>query len=290
MRTLLLLSTLFTALFASAVASTLDFPEIPGSKRVITLEETKNYWVNMMPTPVEPRRLARDYQKLMVTYHQQVGERHRLIQAIRAGRHDKYAKIAMLRHNLQAYWLRGNKAMIAKAAAELDQLEGIAQADEDKRANAERLERLIAATERLAAAIEKNGGAIPANADQLVDDIVPFERDRNDRRSLITYLNDEIALCRQPIIAYRPHDHSHSTHGHSHSHRTATTSHPTKTPAYVHPPGSHSTGSSGRHNIVPRQPQVQQPQVPQPQVRPAPAVQPQARPIQVRQPQIRPAR
>jgi hypothetical protein len=182
----------------SPAACALELPEIPDSARVLSVEEVKNYWVNKLPEPREPTLLKRDYQSLIVDYHRQVGERHRLIQAIRAGEYDDFAKIVMLWHNIQAYLLRGEDAKAEALSAELEELEAIAQREEAERANEDRLERLIAATERLAAAIENNGGIVPDG----VDELIPFERDADDDRSLLTYLYDEIAICRQPVIVH----------------------------------------------------------------------------------------
>ena len=270
-----------TILIPSAPAQ--ELPEIPDSLRILSIQEVKNYWVNRMPEPREPSRLKRGYGGLIVDYHRQVGERYRLIQAIRAGEYDGYARIIMLRHNLQVYLLKGDDAQVTALDAELAELEAAAQREEAERANQDRLERLIAATERLAAAIENNGGQVPAGADE----IIPFERDQDDDRSLLTYLYDEIAICRQPLVIPYQHGQDHPAHPY---------------------PEEDPRGGDGRGNLQPRQfqelrPQVVSPSQPgsepipprsQPQVRPAPSPmpsQPQVRPVPAPlQPQVRPAR
>ena len=272
-----LFSLLLVSLTAAA-ASAATFPEIPASQRILSQQEVKNYWVNKMPTPAEPSRLARSYKTLIVNYHKQVGERHRLIQAIRAGKHDRLAKIVMLRHNIKAYTSMGKHAKAAALNNELIALETALAREAKERANADRLERLIAATERLAAAIENNGGVVPANAEQIVAEIVPFERDRNDRRDIIAHLHHEIALCRQPIIVHPRHGtnpHHHHTPGVSQ--RTSTRPRINK-PITVRPSigTAHRPSNPTRTTTVPHQPQVRQPQVRQV---PAP-----------RQPQIKPAK
>ena len=285
MRALYLSIILVVAAVMISPARALSLPEIPDSLRILSTQEVKNYWVNKMPEPREPSRLAREYHTLIVEYHREVGERHRLIQEIRAGRYDGYARIIMLRHNLQAYLLMGDDVQVAAVRTELEELEAIAQREEAEAARADRLERLIAATERLAAAIENNGGVIPAG----VDGIVPFDRDEYDDRPLMTYLYDEIAICRQPVIIHhdsvdhRPH-HPDGVAGHGGRRERA--------PAVVIPytPGTRPTPGGvvtdpprSRPNPVRTHPQVRpgpkpSPMPSQPQVRPARApVQPQVR-------------
>ncbi|MFT5857006.1 MAG: hypothetical protein ACI8XO_004264 [Verrucomicrobiales bacterium] len=257
---LLLLLPAFFLLNASAQS----LPEIPHSQRVISLEEVKNYWVNHLPEPREPSRLAREYYRLNVQYHQQVGARHRLIQAISAGKQDAYAKLVMLRHNVVAYRLKGQDDQVLALSEELEKLEAIVAKEKAENEQAERLERLIAATERLAAAIEKNGANLPQDAQQIVEEIVPFERDRNDHRSVITHLHDEIAICNQyPIIIHRrPTSQPYCPPVHW----------PVATPVCETPT---IVIRPSRPSIHPRQPQVRpviaprQPSVPQPRVRPA---------------------
>lgn len=275
MRTNILLLTLLAVAIPGAVRAQ-TFPQIPDSERILSQLEVKNFWVNRMPEPQEPGRLARGYDHLIVQYHQQVGERHRLIQAIRAGVHDRLAEVVKLRHNIRAYQLQGEELKAAPLKAELAKIEAVVQQEEDERANADRLERLIAATERLAAAIENNGGNLPADAEQMVAEIIPFERDRDDRRDLFTHLREEIALCQQPIIVHRrlgrsvapAIDHRHG----------GTTSHivPSTGGTRIRP----SAPTGGSPAILPHpRPTTIMPR--QPQVRPVPAP---------RQPQVRPAR
>ena len=287
---------LFSFLFMAAAAvispaGAQDLPEIPDSLRILSVQEVKNYWVNRMPEAREPSSLARDYKRLIVEYHRQIGERHRLIQAIRAGRYDEYARIVMLRHNLQAYLLRGDDAQVAAVGAELDELEALARREEAEAANADRLERLIAATERLAAAIENNGGIVPAGAEE----IVPFDRDEYDDRSLMTYLYDEIAICRQPLVIHhlpghnRPHHPHHPDGGTAHGGRpigvpeVAVPLSPSTRPAPVvttpDPPRSRPTPVRVRPQVSPGPKPGRLPS--QPQVRPVRA------PMQPRVPQAR---
>ena len=299
MRALVLCLSLLVAIATIPIPSApaQELPEIPDSLRILSIQEVKNYWVNMMPEPLEPSRLKRGYDSLIVEYHRQVGERHRLIQEIRAGEYDGYAQIIMLRHNLQAYLLRGDDAQVVALDAELAELEAAARREEAERANQDRLERLIAATERLAAAIENNGGQVPAGADE----IIPFERDQDDERSLLTYLYDEIAICRQPLVV--PYQHGHGSPDRAHVEDGHRQDHPAN--PY---PEEDPRGHDGRGNRQPRQfqelsPQVVSPSQPgpgsipprsQPQVRPVPSPvpsQPQVRPVPApMQPQVRPAR
>ena len=262
---------LLILLATATVAQAGQFPEIPESERVLSQQEVKNYWANRMPQPDEPSRLDRGYQSLIIHYHQQVGERHRLIKAIRAGKHDRLAKTVMLRHNIQAYVLKGDDAQVAKLGTELAEIEAVVQREEKERTNQDRLERLIAATERLAAAIENNGGQAPDDAGEMVAEIVPFERDRDGGRDLVYHVYQEIATCRLPIIAL---PRIHHRHGPKAVHRRTGT--------------SIGTGVHGSTNIYPstkrgvtrsstrstfgtsRQPQVRSVPAPrQPQVRQA---------------------
>lgn len=286
---------LLALLVTAATARAQNFPQIPESQRVLSLLEVKNYWVNRLPRPTEPGRLDRGYKTLIVEYHQRVGERHRLIQAIQAGTYDRLAKVVMLRHNIQAFRLKGDDASAAELAAELAAIEAVVLREEQKRADADRLERLIAATERLVAAIENNGGNIPPEAQPMVDEIIPFERDRDGNRDIITHLRDEIALYRQPIIVHQRHHHTPGVSRHITSNR-GTTGHGTT--VQVRPSISPSQGTSHRsktgtstsqpqvRTVTPRQPQVRQQPVRQQPVRQQPV-----RPVPApRQPQVRPAR
>ena len=302
---------ILTLLLSAAIvfqSSAVELPEIPKSERVLSLQEVKNFWVNKLPSPKEPSRLDRDYHKLIVSHHQQVGERHRLIQAIKAGKYDQLAKIVMLEHNITAYMLKKDNAKVTELSAELNQLTAAAQAEAEKRAEADRIERLIAATNRLAAAIENNGGFIPDDAHALADDIVPFDRIGDDHYGIVTYLHNQIGYCPQPLILH----HGTYGHGHGHGHKKAKKS----TPAYVHPPNSYPKGDPrgkkakenypyNRPSYTPPKPTFPQrpgttplPAKRQPSVRVTPATprQPQVRPApaprqpQVRQPQVRPAR
>jgi hypothetical protein len=231
---LLLLLTALTAFPARAVT----LPEVPDSLRILTRQEVKNYWVNQLPEPVEPSSLARGYQDLMVTYRHEVGERQQLILAIRVGKYEQRAEIVRLRHNILAYHRKGDDDKVFEFGEELAKLEAAEAQQAAQSAQADRLERLIAATERLAAAIEENGGALPADADE----IIPFERDRDDRRDVATYLYEEIAICNRPFIT-RYH-HRYGSH---------------VVPARPHHVGRPIT--QPRPSVFPQQPQVSQPQV-----------------------------
>ena len=138
----ILLTLFFVAVLA--IPGRADMPLIPNSARIITLEEVKNYWVNRLPVPTQPSRLMRDHHKLIVHYHKEIGERHRLVQAIRAGKHDEEAKIVMLEHNIYAYLLKHDDAKVAELTAELGKLQAVAKREREKRAEADRIERLDA--------------------------------------------------------------------------------------------------------------------------------------------------
>jgi len=271
MRATIFLFLLLLGTAASARAQ--DFPAIPDSDRVLSQLEVKNFWINRLPEPAQPSRGEPSYQTLVVLYFQKVGERHRLIQAIRAGRHDRLARIAALRHNIQAYLLKGDAASASKLSAELAAIEAPILRQEKERADAERLERLIAANERLAAAIENNGGGLPDKdkADAQDAAIVPFERvgDTRRRRTYVTpyyvspYYGD-ISFYRQPLIVHQRH---HHTPGVS---QRLTTNTNRGTTVHVHPSSGHPSRVTRPAVATPRQPQVRPVQAPkQPQVRPA---------------------
>ena len=273
----------FIAALLTTPAAAADMPEIPNSYRVITVEQVKNYWIAKLPRALQPSRLSRNYAQENSLYHQRVGERHRLIREIRAGRHDYQAKVVMLRHNIVAWRLRGDNDKVLELGEELEALEKAEAAKRQEQrarrvggdAEAERLERLIAATERLAAAIEENGGAIPDEAEEMVQEIVPFERNRDrgrhDRRAIIAHLHAEIERCRQPIIVHDSHSHGRG-HSHTSSHRGS---------SHRHDQQSHTTPSRPSRSQQQSKPSGRSQFVPVPAARPAPA----PAPVQVKQPQ-----
>ena len=284
-----------------------NFPHVPDNLQILDINQVKNYWVNMTPEPREPNLLNRDRASLMVAYPRQVGERHRFIQAIRAGTHDRLARLVMLRHNIQTYLLKGNDEMVAKLRAELAELEAEIAAEEEVAAaarreqeEADRIERLIAATNRLAAALENNNGALPRDLVQEVHEIVPFEEDCD----IVPNIHRDIIGHRLPIII--DHGHGHNVHVHGNNQHVRpnrvqqrrvdklpqTTTPPRRSPAQ----GGHRTPS----RVQPTQPRVSQPRTTQPSTKQPSVRQPSVRqpsvktpsvPQQtVRQPSVRPAR
>ena len=294
MRPLFLLLSVF---LITSQAGAMVLPEIPNSPRILTTEEVKNFWVNRMPVPSAPSQLRSDYARANVGYHRQIGERHRLVQEIRAGRLDKEAKMAMLRHNIVAYRMHGKNDELLALSAELDTLERAELKDQQQMelerqaemprltdAEADRLERLIAATERLAEAIENNGGVVPDNADDMVNEIIPFERDRDRGVSLISSLHREIGFFGSPIYFGQPFFNGHRDRRFS----GKGISRPIQAEQVRGSDGvqrAQPARDSRRGVANPRQPQVQQPQVQQPQVRQPQSFKPQVRQPQVRQPQ-----
>jgi len=294
-----LLLILFTAAGLSA-ASAQNFPHVPDNLRILDVNQVKNYWTNMTPEPREPNLLNRDHGSLMVDYHRKVGERHRFLQSIAAGKHDRQARLVMLRHNIQTYMLRGDDENVKKLRAELAALEAEIAAEQAVVAEAQReqdevdrIERLIAATNRLAAALENNGGNLPRELVQEVQEIVPFEEDCD----IVPNIRRDIIGHRVPIIIDDGR-HIHIPDNRPQHARPRVQPNPREgkkiRPPSVHQPSRAPARSQPRTNPSrPSQPAVRQPQVQQPNVRPAqPAAkqQPAPRQPQVQQQKVRPAR
>jgi hypothetical protein len=191
---------LLVFLFAAS-AWAQDLPTIPDSDRILTQDEVKNFWINSLPVAQEPSRLARNYKGLIEAYHEQIRSRQSFIAMIQSGEYDLQARIAMLRHNVATYRLKGAEEKAAALEERLEDLEIVAQQQEKERANVERQERLIAATERLAAAIEKNGGIASTNVVEVI------ESDASGYEAYIAHLNHEMARirnCPTPPVVQTP--------------------------------------------------------------------------------------
>ncbi|WP_035606291.1 hypothetical protein [Haloferula sp. BvORR071] len=97
-------------LFLSALAplTAAEFPNVPGSDRVLTTMEVKNFWVNHLhnqPLAPEPTRLHPE--KAEARSHE-ITRRRELIKAIRAGQHDLAARLVCLSHNVEAWTRQGD--------------------------------------------------------------------------------------------------------------------------------------------------------------------------------------
>ena len=191
---------LLMLLFANS-AWAQDLPAIPDSDRILTQDEVKYFWINSLPVPQEPSRLARNYKGLMEAYYEQIRSRKAIIASIQSGEFDLLARIVMLRHNRTTYQLRGDREKAAALQERLDDLELVARQEEKNRAEADRQERLIAATTRLAEAIEKNGGVAPVNVVEVI------EGDTSGYEAYIAHLNYELAKirnCPKPPVKQTP--------------------------------------------------------------------------------------
>ncbi len=98
-------------------------PEIPPSERILSIEEVRNYWVNTLrgrPVPPRPTGLHPDQQR---QWSDMVRARQHLIERARQGEFDDQAAFVALRHNANAWRMRGDEEQAEKIEAKLRALE-----------------------------------------------------------------------------------------------------------------------------------------------------------------------
>ena len=108
-------------LFLSALAplTAAEFPCVPGSDRVLSTLEVKNFWVNHLqnqPLASKPTRLHPEQEE---SRQREISRRQGLIQAIRSGQHDIAARLVCLSHNVEAWTRQGDEAKAFEAERQL---------------------------------------------------------------------------------------------------------------------------------------------------------------------------
>lgn len=94
-------------LFLSALSPLMaaDFPVVPASNRVLSVDEVKNFWIHSIkaePLPPKPTRL---YPEKQAARARVIAQRRSLIEEVRSGQHDLAARLVSLSHNVEA-WTR----------------------------------------------------------------------------------------------------------------------------------------------------------------------------------------
>jgi hypothetical protein len=99
-------------LFLAALAplSAADFPVIPPSDRVLTVQEVKSYWLNRLRAQPLPPETTRLHPEKAAARRAEIRRRRALMEDIRAGHHDLAARLVCLSHNLEAWSRRGEDA------------------------------------------------------------------------------------------------------------------------------------------------------------------------------------
>jgi hypothetical protein len=150
-------------IFGAVRAHSETLPEIPGSSRVITFPQVRNFWIRALqakPVPPKPNGLHPDRQS---TWSRALADRNATIEAIRNGDHDTEALLVLHSHNAAAWRLSGNEeaAMAEEATlrelrehlARMHTLEFLARAAQSQIDSAERLRNIEAELESLRATL-----------------------------------------------------------------------------------------------------------------------------------------
>ena len=104
---------------AAAAVRAEQLPAIPGSSRILDLEQVKNFWVNTLsrkPIPSKPTGLHPEQQ---AAWQRALDDRHATIRSVMSGWREEEARLAMLSHNATAWRMQGNEMAAQNAEAEL---------------------------------------------------------------------------------------------------------------------------------------------------------------------------
>lgn len=111
-------------LFLSALAplAAADFPVLPPSDRVLSVEQVKTYWVNRLRSQPLPPKATRLYPEKEAARRAEIQRRRALMEAIRQGHHDLAARLVCLSHNVEAWSRLGNETRSAEVEQRLIRL------------------------------------------------------------------------------------------------------------------------------------------------------------------------
>ena len=130
----------------------------PVGDRPLELEEVRNYWINSLPVPEEPRINTRGYVEAWRRYCDRLDRRRRLVEQISDGRFDAEAQRFALEHNREWSLRQGDRE---RAEALSRELEVLLRFREERRASEERqvllsqLAKLEGEVERLRQELER---------------------------------------------------------------------------------------------------------------------------------------
>jgi hypothetical protein len=98
-------------LFLAALAplSAADFPLVPPSDRVLTVEQVKTFWVNRLRSQALPQKATLLHPEKNSTRSTEIQRRLGLMEEIRAGHHDLAARLVCLSHNVEAWSRLGDE-------------------------------------------------------------------------------------------------------------------------------------------------------------------------------------
>ena len=98
-------------LFLAALAplSAADFPVVPRSDRVLTVQEVKTFWLNRLRSQALPPEATLLHPEKDAARRNEIHRRRALMEQIRAGQHDLAARLVCLSHNVEAWSRLGDE-------------------------------------------------------------------------------------------------------------------------------------------------------------------------------------
>lgn len=98
-------------LFLAALAplSAADFPLVPPSDRVLTVEQVKTFWVNRLRSEALPPKATLLHPETNAARRSEIERRRCLMEEIYAGQHDLAARLVCLSHNVEAWSRLGDE-------------------------------------------------------------------------------------------------------------------------------------------------------------------------------------
>jgi hypothetical protein len=96
-----------------------QFPNIPGSDRILTAGEVENYWFNTLRQRPIPRKPSSLHPAKQATWEAELRARRQHLQSVLAGVHRDQASLAALEHNIEAYRRMGDATKLAATQSEL---------------------------------------------------------------------------------------------------------------------------------------------------------------------------
>ncbi|MCW1926509.1 hypothetical protein OKA05_28415 [Luteolibacter arcticus] len=98
-------------LFLAALAplSAANFPVVPPSDRVLTVEQVKTFWVTRLRSQPLPAKVTPLHPERNTARRAEIQRRRGLMEEIRAGHHDLAARLVCLSHNVDAWSRLGDE-------------------------------------------------------------------------------------------------------------------------------------------------------------------------------------
>lgn len=98
-------------LFLTALAplSAANFPLVPPSDRVLTVQEVKSFWVNRLRSQPLPPKVTLLHPEKDAARRAEIHRRQALMEEIRIGQHDLAARLVCLSHNVEAWSRLGDE-------------------------------------------------------------------------------------------------------------------------------------------------------------------------------------